>query len=188
MLGGCFNVDDASIASLFNGLRSIKAGITTVVDHSHLQKSPAVSDALARGMLDSGVGGFFCYALQNVTDSLDGNEVDEKSVRELLARPADDWHYDNAERIRKTFFDGKQGPLRFGVALYEAIAYIPEEHAQQLFERANSLRPALLTCHSNAIQKPGFYKQISSAYIRLAQLNHQRYSAITTSSAMTTFS
>jgi cytosine/adenosine deaminase-related metal-dependent hydrolase len=62
MYCGCFGADDEYVANYFGGLESLNAGITSVVDHSHLQKSPDVSDALARGLKDSGVGGFFVTA------------------------------------------------------------------------------------------------------------------------------
>jgi cytosine/adenosine deaminase-related metal-dependent hydrolase len=65
MYCGCFDSDAAYLANYVGGLESLDAGITTIVDHSHLQKSREVSDALVRGLLDSGVGGFFYYALHN---------------------------------------------------------------------------------------------------------------------------
>lgn len=158
MFSGCYDEDAAYIANLLGGLQAIDAGITTIVDHSHLQKTPGVSDSLARGLLDSGVGGFFCYALQNVPDFQNETEVDAKAINDLLTRPADEWHYANAERVKKTFFDSSTGPLRFGVALYEGTAYVSAQDAKELFKRANRLQPALLTSHWNAIQKPDFYK------------------------------
>jgi cytosine/adenosine deaminase-related metal-dependent hydrolase len=157
MYCGCFDSETAYVANYIGGLESIDAGITTIVDHSHLQKSPEVSDALARGLLDSGVGGFFCYALQNVPDFLNGEEIDEKSLGEMLTRPADDWHYENAERVRESFFKKSDGRLRFGVAMFEGTAYVPHEFSQLLFERAQKLQPNLITSHWNAISKPGFY-------------------------------
>lgn len=80
---GCFDPDDAYLANYLGGLESIAAGITTIVDHCHLQSTPEVSDALARGLKDSGVGGVFCYALQNVPYYVDGAAVDGDAVRDM---------------------------------------------------------------------------------------------------------
>ena len=107
--------------------------------------------------MDSGVGGFFCYALQNVPDFLDEQKIDPKAVAALLGRPADSWHYENAERIRRKFFDSTPGPLRFGVALFEGAAYVPHQMSLELFARAIALKPGLITSHWNAIKKPDFY-------------------------------
>ncbi len=118
MYCGCFGADDEYVANYFGGLESLNAGITSVVDHSHLQKSPDVSEALARGLKDSGVGGFFCYSLQNVPNFVDNGSPDPDAIRDLLMRAPDAWHDEAAAHIRAAYF--LNGPLRFGVALPEA--------------------------------------------------------------------
>ena len=153
----CFDSEAAYLANYIGGMESLDGGITTIVDHSHLQKSPEVSDALARGLLDSGVGGFFCYALHNVADIAEGQEIDEEQIANLLTRPPDDWHYENAERIRRTHFADPKAALRFGVAMYEATPYVPAEFSEVLFAKASELKPQLITSHWNAVSKPGFY-------------------------------
>jgi 5-methylthioadenosine/S-adenosylhomocysteine deaminase len=155
LYGGCFDAGDAYLANYLGGLEAIEAGVTCVVDHSHLQSSPAVSEGLARGLLDSGVGGVYCYALQNAPDHLSVRPVDSASVRDLFLRTPDSWHDQNAIRLRDTYF--ASGPLLFGVAMPETTAYLPPEHAAALFERARALKPALITGHWNAIKTPEFY-------------------------------
>jgi cytosine/adenosine deaminase-related metal-dependent hydrolase len=141
----CFDPECAYLSTLLGGLESLSAGITTVVDHAHLQSSPEVSDALANGLLDSGVGGFFCYALQNAPGYPSG--LDAAETRDLLARPPDDWHDGNAARIRDTWFADVDPRLRFGVALPEATPFLPAVEGRQLVARATALSPALLTGH-----------------------------------------
>jgi cytosine/adenosine deaminase-related metal-dependent hydrolase len=156
MYCGCFDADDAYLANYLGGLESLQAGITTVVDHCHLQSTPAVSDALARGLKDSGVGGFFCYALQNVPFYVDGQPVNGAAVRDLLTRLPDDWHDANAAQIRDRHFG--TGPLRFGIALPEATPYMPAEHSAAILARAEALSPALVTGHWNAVSKADYYQ------------------------------
>jgi 5-methylthioadenosine/S-adenosylhomocysteine deaminase len=146
---GCYDPDAAYLANYLGGLESISAGITSVVDHSHLQKNAATSDALAQGLLDSGVGGIFCYALQNVPDYTDGVPFEVETLRALLRRLPDDWHDANAMRVRDTFFSGI-GPLKFGVALPEATPYLPPELACIVSERARKLGGAIVTGHWDA--------------------------------------
>jgi cytosine/adenosine deaminase-related metal-dependent hydrolase len=155
MYVGCFDAEDAYLANYVGGLESLDAGVTSVVDHSHLQTSPAVSDGLARGLRDSGVGGVFCYALQNTPDYLDGAAVDADAVRALFMRAPDAWHDDNAARLRDTYFTA--GPLRFGIAMPETTAYLPAEQAAAVFVRVKALQPTLVTGHWDAVKKPGLY-------------------------------
>lgn len=144
---GCFDEESAYLGNLLGGLESLSAGVTTVADHSHLQVSPGVSDALARGLLDSGVGGAFCYALQNVPQYEDAGAVDAGAVRDLLTRPPDEWHDANAARVREKFFDDPQQRLRFGIALPEAASYLPASEVRQLLARVKALNPFLVTGH-----------------------------------------
>lgn len=164
MYCGCFDAEDAYLANYLGGVESINAGITTVVDHSHLQKSPEVSDALARGLIDSGVAGFYCYSLQNVPDFLDGKPVDKEEVKALLMRGPDDWHQENARRIKNEFFSD-DGVLRFGIAMPEGTPYVPADYSSILFAQARAIEPELITGHWDALFKDGAY--ISS----LAELN-----------------
>ncbi|MCC4315261.1 amidohydrolase family protein [Streptomyces malaysiensis] len=145
LYAGCYDEDSAYLGNLLGGLESLSAGITTVVDHCHLQSGPRISDALARGLLDSGVGGVFCYALQNVP-VYDGG-VDPGEIEDVLTRMPDAWHDTNAARIRDTFFADDRGRLRFGVALPEATPYLPGSLVRQLLARADTLSPFLVTGH-----------------------------------------
>jgi len=163
MYCGCFGADDEYVANYFGGLESLNAGITSVVDHSHLQKSPDVSDALARGLKDSGVGGFFCYSLQNVPNFVDNGSPDPDAIRDLLMRAPDAWHDEAAAHIRAAYF--LNGPLRFGVALPESTAYVPSDVAKSFLARAAALKPELVTCHWDAMQQGGEY---ASTLVELA--------------------
>jgi len=53
--------EDAELANWVGALEALDSGITTLVDHSHLQLSEAHSDALAAGFLRSGIRGIYCY-------------------------------------------------------------------------------------------------------------------------------
>ncbi|MEU9891750.1 amidohydrolase family protein [Sphaerisporangium sp. NPDC051011] len=145
LYSGCYDEDSAYLGNLLGGLESLSAGITTVVDHCHLQSSPAISDALARGLLDSGVGGVFCYALQNVP--VYGDDVDSGEIKDVLTRLPDEWHDTNAARIRDTYFAGDRQRLRFGVALPETTPYLPGSLVRQFLSRASALSPFLVTGH-----------------------------------------
>lgn len=147
MYCGCFDAEAAYVSNYLGGLESLAAGITTVVDHSHLQKSPEITDALARGLIDSGVGGIFCYAMQNVPDFVGDATIDTDELQDLLQRSPDDWHDGNAQRVRDKFFSDPDQRLRFGVALPESAAYLPLAVLRPLLARTIALNPFLVTGH-----------------------------------------
>lgn len=157
MYCGCFDAEDAYVANYLGGLESLDAGITSVVDHSHLQSSPEVARALASGLVDSGVGGVFCYGLQNVPSYLDGMPDSVDAVREGLMSMPDEWHDGVAREIREQLARTGDGRLAFGIALPEATPYLPADYAKALFDRAARLGPQLVTGHWNASYQDGKY-------------------------------
>ena len=59
--GANFTPDDNYAANLLSGLGCIEAGVTTVLDWSHIHNSPEHSDASIKGLRDSGVRAAFAY-------------------------------------------------------------------------------------------------------------------------------
>lgn len=157
MFCGCFDAEDAYVANYVGGLESIEAGITTVVDHCHLQSSPEIARALASGLLDSGIGGIFCYALQNVPQYLTNLPTSAEAVRELLMSMPDAWHEQAARDVREQILTTGEGRLKFGIALPEATPYLPATYSKQVFDRATALQPYLITGHWNASYRDGKY-------------------------------
>ncbi|WP_262699515.1 MULTISPECIES: amidohydrolase family protein [Streptomyces] len=158
--GGCFDAEDAYLANLVGGLESISVGITTLVDHSHLQATAEIGTALVRGLWDSGVGGYFAYALQNAPDWLGDAPATPEALADLLTRAPDPEHDERFRGVRKTLADLDQAGtnrLRLGVALPEAAPYLPLDVVRPLLERARSLEPALVTGHWNALVHGGRY-------------------------------
>ncbi|GAA3526261.1 amidohydrolase family protein [Amycolatopsis ultiminotia] len=149
---GCFDAEDAYLASYLGGLEALSAGITSVVDHSHLQTSVEISEALARGSWDSGIGGYFAYAFQNSPDWLGGG-YDADALNDLLTRAPDSWHDEGYRTVRRTLAaldDTGSGRLKLGAALPETAPYLPLEVVRPILERIRALDPAVITSHWNA--------------------------------------
>jgi cytosine/adenosine deaminase-related metal-dependent hydrolase len=153
---GCFDPEDAYWANYLGGLEAINAGVTSLVDHCHLQSSPEVAEALAQGLKDSGVAGVYCYALQNVPLYSGRESMKPEKVKDLLTRIPDSWHDVQANKVRDKILP--DGPLLFGVALPEVTAYLPADTSALLFDRAHALRPALVTGHWSASVREGTYR------------------------------
>jgi cytosine/adenosine deaminase-related metal-dependent hydrolase len=148
--GGCFDPDAAYLANLLGGLESLSAGVTTVVDHSHLQTSADISVALLRGLWDSGIGGYFAYGLQNAPDWLSAPLSDAGALTELLLRSPDAAHEARYEQVRTTLAELDEAGahrIRLGVALPETGPYLPLDGIRALLERVRALDPSCITAH-----------------------------------------
>ncbi|MGH2525119.1 MAG: amidohydrolase family protein, partial [Actinomycetota bacterium] len=60
-LAPAFRPEDAYIGDLISALGAIDAGITTLLDWSHIQGSPAHTDAVIQALKDSGLRAVFAY-------------------------------------------------------------------------------------------------------------------------------
>ncbi|MGH2662660.1 MAG: amidohydrolase family protein [Actinomycetota bacterium] len=60
-LAPAFRPEDAYIGNLISALGAIDAGITTLLDWSHIQRSPAHTDAVIQALRDSGLRTVFAY-------------------------------------------------------------------------------------------------------------------------------
>jgi cytosine/adenosine deaminase-related metal-dependent hydrolase len=60
-LAPAFRPEDAYIGDLLSALGAIDAGITTLLDWSHIQGSPAHTDAVIQALRDSGLRAVFAY-------------------------------------------------------------------------------------------------------------------------------
>ncbi|HLT97341.1 MAG TPA: amidohydrolase family protein [Acidimicrobiia bacterium] len=60
-LAPAFRPEDAYLGNLVSALGAIDAGITTLLDWSHIQGSPAHTDAVVQALNDSGIRAVFAY-------------------------------------------------------------------------------------------------------------------------------
>ena len=60
-LAPAFRPEDAYVGNLVSALGAIDAGITTLLDWSHIQGSPAHTDAVVKALRDSGMRAVFAY-------------------------------------------------------------------------------------------------------------------------------
>jgi cytosine/adenosine deaminase-related metal-dependent hydrolase len=60
-LAPAFRPEDAYVGDLLSALGAIDAGVTTLLDWSHIQGSPAHTDAVVQALRDSGLRAIFAY-------------------------------------------------------------------------------------------------------------------------------
>ena len=144
----CYEPEDAALANWVGALEALDSGITTLVDHSHLQLSEAHSDALAEGIIRSGIRGIFCYGTyRNLTYQPGQTDVDLPNLLRDVNGPLNEWHKQNATRIRDKFFADDSARVRFGIASRE-FETLPEADSMLAELRwTRTLAPARISVH-----------------------------------------
>ena len=100
-----YRPDDVYIGNLFGSLGAINAGITTMLDWSHIMLTPEHADAAVKGLADSGIRGVFAHG-----DPV-APFVDWWSPKSELRHPAD------ARRVRRQYFSSDDQLLTMALAL-----------------------------------------------------------------------
>ncbi|CAN5315120.1 amidohydrolase family protein [soil metagenome] len=144
----CYEPEDAALANWVGALEALDSGITTLVDHSHLQLSEDHSDGLAEGIIRSGIRGIFCYGTyRNLRYRPGQDPADLPGLLEKVNGPLSDWHKYNAARIRDKYFADASARVRFGIASRE-FETLPE--AGPMLEEvrwSRTLAPARISIH-----------------------------------------
>jgi 5-methylthioadenosine/S-adenosylhomocysteine deaminase len=107
------SADDVYAGTLWGALQALDAGITTIADWAHNLQSAAHADADLRGLLESGIRGYFLYGGP-------GPASDDPNPP----------HPEDARRMRdEQFSSGTNGRLRMGMALRGPCFTTPERNA-----------------------------------------------------------
>jgi cytosine/adenosine deaminase-related metal-dependent hydrolase len=99
-----YTPEDVYAANLAGSLECLNAGITTLVDWSHINNTPAHPDAAIQALTETGIRAQYAYGSANT--SLADYWFDSK-----IAIPGDD-----VRRIRSAYFSSDDGLLTMGLA------------------------------------------------------------------------
>ncbi len=134
--GSFYSPEDVHLGNYVGALEALHAGITTIVDHSHIMNSPEHADEAVRGLRDAGIRGTFCYGLYpnpehggTTPPSLDPG-----------FRVAD------ARRVRAQHFAAEDALLVFGLAPTEVTA-TPYEVTRREIALGRELGARHISCH-----------------------------------------
>jgi cytosine/adenosine deaminase-related metal-dependent hydrolase len=101
--GANFVPDDVYAAELLSALGCIDAGVTTVLDWSHIHNSPEHTDAAIKGLHESGVRAVFAYG---TPQTVSGNWKDAPKQK----------YPDDIARLRKQYFNSEDQLLTLFLA------------------------------------------------------------------------
>lgn len=147
-MGVVYTPEDLYFAQLIGGLSAIDNGVTSIVDHAHVIHSPEKGDAAAKGLKDSGIGGFFCYQTGHTPSYGAGDTISTAQASHEIYKEPDEWHLAHAAVIRDKYFSSSTDPLQFGVALGH-IEFAPRtvESIRQEIVLGRRLGARLMTQH-----------------------------------------
>ena len=104
-----YRPDDVLAANQWGALECINAGITTLVDWSHIMNTPAHADAAVEGLQKTGIRSVFAYGFPNT--SLQDWWFGPDFAGSELTTPAED-----ARRVKKQYFSSDDGLVTMGLA------------------------------------------------------------------------
>jgi 5-methylthioadenosine/S-adenosylhomocysteine deaminase len=99
-----YRPEDVYASNLAGALECINAGITTLLDWSHINNTPDHPDAAVRGLQESGIRAVYAYGSANTS-------LADYWFNSSIEIPRDD-----VERIRSTYFSSDEGPLTMAIA------------------------------------------------------------------------
>lgn len=114
-LGPYYRPDDVYVGNLVSALSAVDAGITSILDWSHIQNTPAHTDAAIAALQASGIRAVFGYGTPQIGyASLDENK--------------DHRYPDDIKRLRKQYFSSEDQLLTLALAA-DGPSYGPAEPA-----------------------------------------------------------
>jgi cytosine/adenosine deaminase-related metal-dependent hydrolase len=99
-----YRPEDVYASNLAGALECINAGITTLVDWSHINNTPDHPDAAIRGLQEAGIRAQYAYGSANTS-------LNDYWNNSMIAIPGDD-----VRRIRDTYFSSGDGLLTLALA------------------------------------------------------------------------
>lgn len=133
----CYEPDDAYVGNFAGAIEALNAGVTTVVDHSHIMNSPEHADEALRGLVESGIRAVFCYGLFP--------NPHQHPFRFEDFAPG--WRLEDARRIRRDKLASDDGPVYMGLAPAE-VEKVPFEQACAEIGLGRELGARSISCHT----------------------------------------
>jgi cytosine/adenosine deaminase-related metal-dependent hydrolase len=99
-----YEPEDVYASNLAGALECLNAGITTLVDWSHINNTPQHADAAIRGLQEAGIRSQYAYGSANLS-------LADYWFESKICVPSDD-----VRRVRETYFSSERGLLTMALA------------------------------------------------------------------------
>jgi 5-methylthioadenosine/S-adenosylhomocysteine deaminase len=166
-VGPAYQPEDVRVGNLLGAAGALSAGTTTLVDWSHIQNTPAHSDAAVAGLREAGIRGVFAHGWPLVVDgswtvdSALGHPQDIRRVREehfssddqlltlaMAMRGPEEAAHTWAEDLRLARELGIRSTVHVG-----AYARHADDHAVAQYAAAGLLGPDMTFVHCNRLDR-----------------------------------
>lgn len=136
---------DVYLGNYVGCLEALNAGITSIIDHCHVVNTPEHADEAVRGMMDSGIGGVFCYGLFRNAKHQIGAPIDVGELIGEMFGDIEEWRFEDAIRVRDRHFTDN-GQIRFGIATNE-YEFKPYDEVRSELSRVRQIEPHRISMH-----------------------------------------
>jgi 5-methylthioadenosine/S-adenosylhomocysteine deaminase len=137
--------EDIYAGNYVGALEALDAGVTSLLDFSHCNNTPAHADEAIRGLEDAGLRAIFAYGFYPVP----------------LAEPFFESHeerIEDARRVRSDRLPSDGGRIQMGIALTE-LGLVPLDATRREIEAAREL-DVLVTAHIGSVADPAWPREI----------------------------
>ncbi|EHK39606.1 uncharacterized protein TrAtP1_006897 [Trichoderma atroviride] len=132
-----YTTEDIFWGELGGCLEALDAGTTTIVDHAHMNYSPAHSTNALAATVSSGIRSHFCYALMNKV-----TQWEPELTMNTDFLPS--WAVEQVEELIKA---GPYGNGRVNVGLAFDALFLPTEIVADLYKRVRQAGAKVITTH-----------------------------------------
>lgn len=150
----CFTPEDHYLGGYIGGLQAIDSGVTTLLDYAHVQHTLEKSEAAARGLKDSGVGGWYCHQVSHSPTYGPGDTLTLAQANAEQRATADENHWRIAEHVQSAVLSDTDAPLQMGVAISVGAFGQPIGVVGSELERARAMGVRMIAAHSHRPDTP----------------------------------
>lgn len=147
------NADEFYLANFLGGLVCIDSGVTSVLDYAHGQINQENAIASAKGLQDSGVGGWFALQLGVSSSYKPGDTVDLSRAHGERISTTTEVHWKTVDALQKEVFTDPKAILQLGLAPAAGIGD-PMDRIKEEWGRARSTGVGMIAAHIHKPPKP----------------------------------
>lgn len=179
-----YRPEDVYASNLAGSLECINAGITTLLDWSHINNTPEHPDAAVRGLQESGIRGVYAYGTANTS-------LADYWFESSIVTPGED-----VRRIRDTYFSSGNGLLTMALATRGPGFTKPEVVAEEWGLARDLGIPITVHVGMAKAPEPGMVKQLAdmgllgadTTYVHSCYLSDEEWKLVRDSGGKISFS
>ena len=150
----CLTPEDHYLGGYLGGLQAIDSGVTSLIDYAHCQYTQERSASAARGLKDSGIGGWYCHQVSHTPTYGPGDTISLEAASGQRGQLSEERHWRIADYIKSNVLSDPDAPLQMGVALSNGVFGAPMSVARSEFERARAMDMRMILLHSHRPETP----------------------------------